>query len=44
MLIKMYVYDIYSLFRAGAILSIKKFEYDFITTVTIELDDPFSPG
>ena len=39
MLIKMYVYDIYSRFRAGAILSIRKYKYDFITTVTIELND-----
>ena len=32
MLLKMYVHDIY---KAGAILSIRKYEYDFITTVTI---------
>ena len=35
MLIKIHVHDIYSRFRAGAILSIGKYEYDFITTVTI---------
>ena len=28
MLSKMYVHDIYSRFRAGAILSIRKYEYD----------------
>ena len=42
MSIKRYIlHDIYSRFRAGAILSIIKYmyEYDFITTVTIEFDD-----
>ena len=33
MLIKMYVYTIYSRFRIGTILSIRKREYEFIITV-----------
>ena len=33
MLIKMYVYVIYSRFRIGTILSIRKHEYEFITTL-----------
>ena len=41
MLIKMYVHDIYSRFRAGAILCIRKYEYDLITTVTIGFSDSF---
>ena len=41
MLIKMYVRCIYSRFSAGAILSIRKYEYGFITTVNIEFDDTF---
>ena len=41
MLIKMYVHDIYSRFRAGASLSIRKYEYDFNSTVTIAFDDSF---
>ena len=40
-LIKMYVHDIYSRFLAEAILYIRQYEYDFITTVTIEIDDSF---
>ena len=39
MLIKMYVYAIYSCFRIGTILSIRKHEYEFITTQTIEFDE-----
>ena len=31
MFMKMHVHDIYSRFRTGAILSIRKYEYDFIT-------------
>ena len=38
MLIKMYLHAIYSRFPAVAILSIRKYEYDYITTVTIEFD------
>ena len=38
MLIKIYVHGINSRFRAGAILSIRKYEYYFINTVTIEFD------
>ena len=41
MLIKMYVHDIYSGFRAGAILSIRQYEHAFITTVSIEFEDSF---
>ena len=37
----MYVHDNYSRCRAGAISSITKYEYDFITTVTTEFDDSF---
>ena len=33
MLIKMYVYAIYSRFRIGTILSITKHEYEFINTL-----------
>ena len=33
MLIKIYVYAIYSRFRIGTILSIRKHEYEFITTL-----------
>ena len=40
MLIKMYVHDIYSRLLAGAILSIRKYEYD-IATVIIEFDEFF---
>ena len=39
MLIKMYVYAIYSWFSIGTILS--KHEYEFITTLTIEFDESF---
>ena len=35
MLIKMYVYAIYSRFRIGTILSIRKHEYQFITTLLL---------
>ena len=43
MLIKMYVYAICSLFRIGIILSTRKHEYEFNTTITIEfLMSPFS--
>ena len=35
MLIKMYVYAIYSRFRIGAILSISKHGYEFITTLSL---------
>ena len=41
MFIKMYVYAIYSWFRIGTILSIRKHEYEFITTPTIEFDESF---
>ena len=41
MLIKMYVYAIYNWFRTGTILSIRKHEYKFITTLTIEFDESF---
>ena len=45
MLIKMYVYAIYSRFRIGTILSIRKHRYEFITslhyTITIEFDESF---
>ena len=42
MLIKMYVYAIYSRFRIGTILSIRKHGYEFITTtITIEFDESF---
>ena len=33
MLIKMYVYAIYSRFRIGTILSLRKHKYEFITTL-----------
>ena len=35
MLIKMYVYDIYSRFRIWTILSIRKHGYEFITTLSL---------
>ena len=41
MLIKMYVYAIYSWFRIGTILSVRKHEYEFNTTLTIEFDESF---
>ena len=41
MLIKIYVHDMYSRFLAGAILSFRKYDYDFITTVTMEFDASF---
>ena len=44
MLIKMYVYAIYSRFRIGTILSIRKHGYEFITTLSLSnLMSPFSP-
>ena len=43
MLIKMYVYAIYIRFRIGTILSIRKHEYEFITTLSLSsLMSPFS--
>ena len=43
MLIKMYVYAIYSRFRKGTILSIRKHGYEFITTLSLSsLMNPFS--
>ena len=43
MLIKMYVYTIYSRFRIGTILSIRKHGYEFITTLSLScLMSPFS--
>ena len=43
MLIKMYVYVIYSQFRIGTILSIRKHGYEFITTLSLSnLMSPFS--
>ena len=43
MLIKMYVYDIYSRFRIGTILSIRKHGYEIITTLSLSsLMSPFS--
>ena len=42
-LIKMYVYAIYSRFRIGTILSIRKHGYEFITTLSLSsLMSPFS--
>ena len=41
MLIKMYVYAIYSRFRIGTILSIRKHGYEFIATLS-SLMSPFS--
>ena len=42
-LIKMYVYAIYSRFRIGTILSIRKRGYEFITTLSLSsLMSPFS--
>ena len=35
MLIKMYVYAIYSRFRIGTILSLRKHGYEFITTLPL---------
>ena len=40
MLIKIYVYAIYSRFGIGTILSIRKHGYEFIT-ITIEFDESF---
>ena len=40
-LIKIHLHNIYSLFRTGAFLSIRKYEYDFITKVIIEFDGSF---
>ena len=43
MLIKIYVYAIYSRFRIGTILSIRKHGYEFITTLSLsKLMSPFS--
>ena len=43
MLIKIYVYAIYSRFRIGTILSIRKHGYVFITTLSLSnLKSPFS--
>ena len=43
MLIKMYVYAIYSRFRIGTILSVRKHGYEFITTLSLSsLMSPFS--
>ena len=43
MLIKMYVYAIYSRFRIGTFLSIRKHGYEFITTLSLSsLMSPFS--
>ena len=43
MLIKMYVCDMYSRFRIGTILSIRKHGYEFITTLSLSsLMSPFS--
>ena len=43
MLIKMYVYAIYSRFRVGTILSIRMHGYEFITTLSLSsLMSPFS--
>ena len=43
MLIKMYVYAIYSRFRIGTILSIRKHGYEFITKLSLSnLMSPFS--
>ena len=43
MLIKMYVYAIYSRFRIGTILSIRKHGYEIITTLSLSsLMSPFS--
>ena len=43
MLIKIYVYAIYSRFRIGTILSIRKHGYEFITTLSLSrLMSPFS--
>ena len=36
---KMYVHAIYSWFRIETILSVRKHEYEFITTITIEYDE-----
>ena len=42
MLIKMYVYAIYSRFRIGTILSIRKHGYEFITTLSLsKFDESF---
>ena len=43
MLIKMYEYAIYSRFRIGTILSVRKHRYEFITTLSLSnLMSPFS--
>ena len=43
MLIKMYVYAIYSRFRIGTILSIRKHGYAFVTTLSLSsLMSPFN--
>ena len=43
MFIKMYVYAIYSRFRIGLILSVRKHGYEFITTLSLSsLMSPFS--
>ena len=45
MLIKMYAYANYSLFRIGTILSIRRHGYEFITTLPLSsLMSPFSPS
>ena len=41
MLIKMYVYAIYSRFCTGTILSIRKHGYEFITTLSLRFDESF---
>ena len=42
-LIKMYIYAIYSRFRIGTILSIRKHGYEFITTLSLSSSmSPFS--
>ena len=44
MLIKMYVYAVYSRVRIGTILSIRKHRYEFITTLSLSnlMSRPFS--
>ena len=43
MFIKMYVYAIYSRFRIGTILSIRKHGYEFVTTLSLSsLMSPFN--
>ena len=41
MLIKMYVYAIYSRFRIGTILSVRKHGYEFFTTLSLGFDESF---